>query len=289
MVKKIIRRKPKTDPSVLTVTKVEDDEGVDYWKIDGLDYYVGFEDKGLRHFIYDPEGETGWEHLPGWAWYGSRTVLLRNFHRFLNNEAPLPKLPVRKSDPKRWGGHILFTLDEVPTHPRFPIVDVDALPPESKTVIRWDSKAEQVVSLLTVDKDGCFLGWDDCGRCRRRLLRCECPKGCVPNNAIFWSCDRAASGWSDERRVTKSYVPTVSKQTTPARGLEAPLRPGTPKAASQSQKGSKRAAEKPTDATVAALDAGTLDLGALAKQAATQADADTKSVRRIIKKKKAKK
>lgn len=288
MKKIVINRKPpqvKPDRYTLVLDEpITDEESeITYTPIKGTDYAIGF-DNEYKHFVYDPMGETGWEHLTGWAWYTDRKVMLRNFARFLASEEPLPKIEGKPD--KRWASHILIAVADAPQHAKFPFVDLAALPPKSTTVIRFDPKEKAVVSLLTKDSDGVWLGWSSCGSCNRQVTRCECPKGCRPNPAIYWSCERSADGWSNDYRPGKSYVPTSGSNTMPVRIGTAPL--SRPVAARKTATHVPVAIVPTEDVTgvVAGLDAGGLDMDALTKAAEASAEASTKAVRRVVRRKK---
>lgn len=280
MAKRLIRKKPKSDPDdVLVVGDPEQEEDTTYWPVIGTDYHIGYDDV-LKHFVYDPEGETGWEPLAGWKWYSDRKTMLRNLHRFLNNEAPLPTFTT-KSDPVVKGMR-LVKRDDAPRHPRFPVLAEDLGLPATKTYFRWNPKEKAVVAIVSVDANGLHLGWDQCGGCSSTLLRCRCPQGVKPPRGIVWCCTGAATDWTEKPNYTEAThspgrSPTSGRSKTPSRydnAVSAPVRPVTPERGSKASTG-----------ILADLDKGVLDLGAVTKAAEASATASAKSVRRIIKKK----
>lgn len=283
MVKKIVKKKAKPDPFALTVgpAEVDEDAGIEYWPILGTEYYAGYDEES-KHFIYDPDSEDGWGHLPGWAWYADRKTMLRNFARFLADEAPLPKVESQKDKVPRDKTHVLVALDKAPYHPRFPVINPDLGLPETTTFYRM-TKDMQFSSMVSVDVDGLHLGWDQCGGCGARCTRCRCPQGSTPPRSIIWCATGAATKWEG--------TPTYKQYgTTPTRGVSPTSRtrpsearkPVTP--ATAPAQDSKPA--QPATGMVADLDRGDFDLGAVAEAATKAADAATKKVRKVIRRKK---
>lgn len=288
MAKKIIKRKPTKSLFDLQVGDVihDEDADADYWSLTGTDYFIGY-DEELKHFVYDPDSESGWDHLPGWAWYADRSTMLRDFARFLGNEAPLPAVASKPDAGTRRKTHVLVSIADAPYHPRFPLVNPELGLPEATTFYRM-TKDMEFVCMVTVDVDGLHLAWDACGGCTARVNRCRCPKGSVPPRAIIWCCTGSATKWEGKAVYQPSTNPTGNRpgavsapvRTTKARTL-APVTPDSHKALTKAAS----APAKPATGMLADLDRGDFDLGAVAKAAQADADSQTKAVRRVIKKK----
>lgn len=285
MVKKIVKRKPqKSDPFTIAVSDPIEDEdtGATYWSVVGTEYYVGF-DEELKWFVYDPDSETGWDHLPGWAWYSDRKTLLRDFARFLGNEAPLPKFESKKDKAPRDKTHVLVALDKAPYHPRFPVINADLGLPETTTFYRL-TKDLRFDCMVSVDVDGLHLAWDQCGGCAARVTRCRCPQGSTPPRAIVWCCTGAATNWEGTPTYQQSVTSRGVAPTSTKRGSTRAAEPRTtPTPAPAPSKSSKPA--QPATGIVADLDSGNFDLGAVTKAAEEAAASAVKKTRKVIRRK----
>lgn len=280
MVKKIVKKiKSRKDPFALQVGEAQEDDGTTYWEIIGTEYYVGF-DEDSKHFVYDPDSESGWDHLHGWAGYSDRKTLLRDFGRYLGMEAPVPPYESKKDKGPRDKTHVLVALDKAPYHPRFPLINPDLGLPETTTFYRM-TKAGKFECMVSIDAGDLHLAWDQCGSCGARVTRCRCPKGSTPPRAIVWCCTGAATNW-EGTATYRQYEATLGTAPTSRTRSSVATKPATPAP-------TPAAAQKPAQPAtgmVADLDRGDLDLGAVAEAAQKEADEATRKVRKVIRRKK---
>lgn len=266
-------------PKAAAVPKIgkpvrDDDVGVTYMTLvmpDNSEWFIGQDDK-TGWFVFDPEGESGWEPLFGFSGYQHQSVMLRHFAIYLAGEQPFPK--VKGTPDPKIPGMVLVPLDEAPAHPAFPIMAKDLGLPKSSSLFRVDPGVG-VECVVTIDDGGLHLGWDTCGACARRMTRCTCANGMTPARAIVWCVTGAATGWV----TPTSHVPTVLTAGTASvapKGRSTPTPALVPvKASKAAQKPVQKASPKAAEATgmMADLDSGNVDMADLDKAAADMAAA----------------
>ncbi len=257
------------------VGEPEVDEGETYSPVVGTEFYVGHANDG--HFVYDPNGETGWEVLPGFQRFSDRAVMLRELWRHIHrDETPVPVLR-GKSDPYV-EGCVLVPASELPLHPRIPLIA-----DEVEVFARYNKEARAVVCAVVIDVEGVHYGWDMCGECARRIHYCRCRNGASPPRGIRYCLTRSADNWGDDRpRIVPRSDPQVGR--LPGSDRKATSAPAPAPTVKEVE---PPAVDEPdTTGLLSGLDQGNLDMGAVAEAAAKSAEESTKKMRRIIKRKK---
>jgi hypothetical protein len=291
--KKVVRR-PKAKPvnTGMVVGEKHTEDDVDYWTVtapNGDEFHIGQDIDTQDWLVYDPDGETGWEHLRGFSGYSDRKVMLRHLLAYTMDEDTIP-VPTGKRDP--WNKEcVLVPVDQAPSHPKFLLMGKGMNDHGAKTYYRFDKTTNRVRSMVTVDCKGLQIGWDMCGVCHSRIHRCLCASGASMPRGVVWCIYGAAHGWDGtnpeypggrSNGKGSASAPVTRTATRPvAAPTPAPVVPVTPKPVEAVRK-----APKAADAMVAALDAGDLDLGDLGRAAEAANEAAIKSTRKVIRRKK---